>query len=361
MSTARRLAAVAGIFAGALVASSIAVAAFNSASSASHSIQTKRIFSGARTTGMRDFADASSGTAVAGYDPLSYAEGTYYTTGSWTTAFGAARYFQVNLNSPLPAGVAVSGVNFNFRMSATVGGNQACYYFEVRRQSDNSLLGTHFSSGSPQCVTGTTLTTVTTPLTEVTTSDIANDMYVKVFGRSSGSRPMRIDLATVTLTLLSTSVTQFQKAYTDASTGTAATTTWQFDATDSAQFTSAANWTTAFGATRYLQFWFPAIVPTGSVVSAASFRHSYRSATAGDQTCYYFEAYSSTTLLATHGSAASPFCSSLTTFKTDDTSLPEVNTVAEANSVVIKLFVRNSGARKSVDDVDTLTLTYSLD
>ena len=362
MSTARRLAALAGAFAGALAATSLAIAGFSSGPNASHSVQTKRIFLGARTTGMRDFTDLSSGSAVAAGDALAFADGTIITTGSWTSAFAAGRYFQVNLNSPLPAGVAVSGANFNFRMSATQATNSACYYFEVRRQSDNSLLGTHFSAASPQCVTGTTLTTISTPLPEVTTSDIANDMYVKVFGRNSANRPMRIDLATVTLTMYSTAETLYQDVYTDASTGTTATTTWALDDADTTVFTNATNWQTAFSATRYLQFTFPAYLPAGAVVTAASFKHAYRSATAGT-TCNYFEVYSNTTLLATHPSTGTPIsCNSSTTaWVTDDTPLPEVNTAARANTVVIKLYVRNSSSRKSTDDVDSLTVTYYLD
>lgn len=358
----RRLAALAGAFTGGLIVTSLALAGFSSATSASHTVQTKRIFSGTRVTGVRRISDASSGTAATADDSLSLADAIIKTTGNWATSFSSTRYVQFNLANPLPAGVAVSGATFDFRIIPTVSTDTACYYFEVRRQSDSSLLGTHFSSGSPQCVTGSTYTTISTSIAEVTTSDIANDLYVKVFARNSGARPIRIDLATVTLTEYSTTETLFEEAYVDASTGTASTTTWSLDAADAAQYTSAANWSTAFSSTRYLQFTFPAYLPSGTVVTAATFTHSYKSATAGDNTCHYFEVYSSTTLLATHGSSGSPVsCNSTTSFVTDAVSLPEVNTAARANTVVIKEYVKNSGTRKSIDDVDTLAITYSLD
>jgi hypothetical protein len=47
---------------------------------------------------------------------------------------------------------------------------------------------------------------------------------------------------------------------------------------------------------------------------------------------------------------------------TDSISIPEVNTVTEANSVVIRVYVKDAtGSRKSIDDVDTLTLNYYYD
>jgi hypothetical protein len=364
-SSSRRLhavAALAGAFTGALIVASLALAGFSSGSTATHTVQTKRIFPGSRTSGPRDLADNSSGSAISGDDSLSYADAVVKTTGLWTTAFSSTRYLQFNMNSPLPAGVRVSGATFDFRMIPNAAGETACYYFEVRRQSDNSLLGTHFSSASPQCVTGSTYSTISTSLSEITTSDSANDVYIKLFGRESNSRPMKVDMATLTLTEYSTTETLFEEAYTDASTGTA-TTTWWTDAADSATFSEGTSWATSFSATKYLQFTFPAYLPSGAVVTAATFTHSYKAATSGDSICYYFEAYSNTTLLATHGSSGSPYsCNSTNSFASDAVPLPEVDTATEANSVVIKDYVKDTtGARKSIDDVDTLTITYYLD
>ena len=74
----------------------------------------------------------------------------------------------------------------------------------------------------------------------------------------------------------------------------------------SSSFTSSSGWLTSFDAGRYLKLTFPAYVPAGSVVTSVTFRHEYRSETAGDTTCYYFEVYDGATLLATHGSSDRP-------------------------------------------------------
>jgi hypothetical protein len=358
----RAAAAFGGSFVGALMAASLALAGFSSTATATHTVATKRIFPGSRTTGPRKISDTSSGVEVTSNDALSFADAVVTTTGNWTTAFASTRYLQYSMNSPLPAGVPVSSANFNFRMRPSTSTDSACYYFEVRRQSDNSLLGTHFSSSSPRCVTGATFTTISTPLSEVTTSDIANDVYVKVFGRNSGSGPMQVDLATLTLSEFSTAETLFEEAYVDASTGTAAQTTWWTDAADAAQFTTVSAWPTAFSTLLYLQFTFPSHLPSAAVVTGAIFTHSYKSATAGDTVCHYFEVYSNTTLLAAHGSSATPFsCNSTTSFRSEAVSLPEVNTAAKANTVVIKDYVKDTTlAGKTIHDVDTLTVTYYL-
>ena len=121
-------------------------------------------------------------------------------------------------------------------------------------------------------------------------------------------------------------------------------------------------WSTSFDADRYLKLTFPAYVPAGSVVTGATFRHEFRSATGGDTTCYYFEVYSGMTLLATHGSAGSPVsCNATTSYASDAIALPEVDTAAEGNSLSIKLFVKNSGARSSMHRIATLGVTSSLD
>jgi hypothetical protein len=359
----RVVGAILGACAVGLVATSVAGAGFNSNISASHSVQTKRIFSGSRMAGTRSYVDSSSGTATNVVDAPSFPDAVVTTTGNWATSFSATRYLQFSYASPLPAGVAVSGATFDFRMLPNTAGDTVCYYFEVRRQSDNSLLGTHFSSASPQCVTGSTFSTISTPLPEVTNSDIANDMYVKVFGRdNTAARKMKIDQATVTLTEYGTTETLYEDTYVDASTGTAATTTWLLDAADASQYTDAANWPTTFSATRYLQFAFPAYLPSGATVTGATFTHAYRSATAGT-TCGYIEVYAGATLIGTHGSSGAPYScnSSTTTFVNDSVSLPEVNTDTEANTLFVRVYVRNSSSRKSVDDVDTVTVTYYLD
>ena len=97
------------------------------------------------------------------------------------------------------------------------------------------------------------------------------------------------------------------------------------------------------------------------MVSGATFTHTYRSETAGDTTCYYFEVYHGATLLATHGSAGSPVsCNGTSSWSTDVVSLPEVDTVAEGNNVTIVMYVKNSGGGRSMHQLATVGVDYSL-
>ncbi|MDQ6793763.1 MAG: Ig-like domain-containing protein, partial [Chloroflexota bacterium] len=130
----------------------------------------------------------------------------------------------------------------------------------------------------------------------------------------------------------------------------------------STAYVSSSGWATTFNGSRYLKLTFPAYVPAGSVVTSATFRHEYRSATAGDTTCYYFEVYDGATLIGTHGSAGSPIsCNATSSWLSDAFVLPEVNTPARADNVTIKLYVRNSGGRLSQHRTATLGINYSLD
>ena len=129
----------------------------------------------------------------------------------------------------------------------------------------------------------------------------------------------------------------------------------------SSAYTSSSAWATSFSPSRYLAVDFPAYVAAGSVVAGATFTHTYRSASSGDTTCYYLEVYQGATLIGTHGSAASPLsCNSTWSWTTDVVPLPEVNTVARANNVRVVLYVRNSGAGRSLHRLMTVGIDYSL-
>ena len=125
-------------------------------------------------------------------------------------------------------------------------------------------------------------------------------------------------------------------------------------------YVSSSNWDSSFSSSRYLDFSFPAYVATGSTVEGATFRHSYRSY-AGGTTCYYIEVYAGATLIGSHGSSGAPLsCNAGTTFATDSVSLPEVNSASRANTVRIRVYVRNSVAGKSEHSLATLGVTYWL-
>ena len=53
-------------------------------------------------------------------------------------------------------------------------------------------------------------------------------------------------------------------------------------------------------------------------------------------------------------------CNSGTTFKNEAFSLSEVNTAALANSVVIRLYVKDSGGARTEHNLATLSVSYYL-
>ena len=82
--------------------------------------------------------------------------------------------------------------------------------------------------------------------------------------------------------------------------------------------------------------------------------------TVGDNACWYFEVYNGATLIGTHGSTASPVsCNNTGSFVTDTVSVPEVDTVAEANNAVVKVYMKISTNKgKTLHDRATLTINY---
>lgn len=317
------------------------------------------------TTSAWDGRDASAGAGgINQSEPSAYA-GDLRTiaSGNFATTFSTTRYLQNAFNSPLPATGATSSVAFNLSFSGTVGGDTTCVYFDLRRASTGTVVGTYGSSAAPiGCTTGTTLKSVSTPLPEVTTTALANDLLVRVYASSSGSRPLNVDLATISGTTPGLNFTLYRKSSIDAATGTpAAAAPWSLFASDSVFYASTANWATTFASTRFIKLAFPGYVPTGAVVNGVSFKHSYRSANNGANVCYYLEVYSGATLIGTHGSAATPVSctSSSSVWQTDTVPLPEVASVAAANALSVNLYVSRNSAGKSRHDLAELAITYS--
>ena len=124
---------------------------------------------------------------------------------------------------------------------------------------------------------------------------------------------------------------------------------------------SASGWPTSFAADRFLQFTFPAYVPNGAVVSGATFRHSYRSLDGAGTTCFYFEVYEGANLIGAHGSTNSPIsCNATAGYVFDAIDLPEVDSVARANAVTIKVYYRNSVGAQSQTYLATLGTNYGM-
>jgi hypothetical protein len=317
------------------------------------------------TTPAFDVRDASAGGAEVNSTEqwAAAGDGLTFPTGAWATTFGT-KYIDYDMNSPLLAGSSVSGANFNFRFAAAAAGETACFYFEVRRISTGAVLATHGSTPTPAgCVTGTTQQTVSTVISEVNTTDLANDVRIRVYGRESASKAMTVDMATVTASTGSTSFTLYPSGYSDV-TGTAFPFPWGVAASgDGYQYASASNWNTTFATTRYLKYTFPAYVPSAATVTAATLKNYYRPTTSGKNACWYFEVYAGATLIGTHGSSSSPVsCNSTATYTTDSVPLPEVNTAARANSVVVKMYYdisTTSGTRTTQQDYVNLSITYN--
>ena len=202
--------------------------------------------------------------------------------------------------------------------------------------------------------------TVVTPVPAVSSTDLANDVTIRLYGAHSGSGAARIDKANLTGTYLSNAFTLYEHRYDDRANGVAAQVRWgPSSAGDGANYQSFGNWSSSFAGTRYIRFVFPSIVPSGATITGAQFVHAYRSATAGDTTCWYFEAYDGTNLIGTHGSAGSPVsCNATTGFVTETIAIPEVNTVSEANNLVIRIYARVSGNRRSQHDAVRFLVDY---
>jgi hypothetical protein len=347
------------------VTTSAALAEFTSlASGAGGNVSTKRIFSGVRSAWPSDVRDASGGGAETNSsDTLSYADGITVTTKSWSSAFGATRFDDFDFSGGRPASVPVSSATFNFTFAPSRSNDDACFYIELRRASTNALLGTHGSSGSPSaCSTGPTVSATVSVSAEVTNTDIANDLRIRVYANNSTNRPLKIDLATVSVTTPWFTTTLFEKRWDDEANAAAAVVLWPLVATDGAAYTTVGNLATAFSAARYLKFTPNQAVPAGAAITGAQVQFAYKSATAGDTTCWYFEVYNGATLIDTHGSTGTPVsCNATASYVTDTVSIPEVDTVVEANALVLKAYLRNSGLRKASLELVQVDLTYYLD
>ncbi|MDX6651255.1 MAG: hypothetical protein QOJ38_36 [Solirubrobacterales bacterium] len=283
-------------------------------------------------------------------------------SGNFATSFQSSRYIQWDYNAPLQAGLGVSSPNFNFSFASSSSGEAACFYFEVRRASTGAVIGTHGSTSTPvACNSTTVLQTTTTALPEVTSSDIANDLRVRLYGKQASSHAITVDLATISGSAASTAFTLYDTIDVDSAGGSAVSTPWGIAAAEGTTYNAGTNWSSSFSSLRYLKLSFPAYVPSSAAVGGATFTHAYRPATAGSTTCYWFEVYSGVTVIGTHGSTTTPVScnSSTSSFVTDAVSLPEINSPARANGAIVKIYVRDSGSKKSQHDIASLAITYT--
>jgi hypothetical protein len=185
------------------------------------------IFRGDRDTPAFVVTDVSSGSSVDGTSALAVAgDSRYFTSWVWPAAFDGSRYLEADLSHPLPAGLTASGAQLTVRLSSNSSGT-ACYYVEVRRASSGALLSTHGSSGSPlDCVTGTTFATANVSISAVNTTDIANDLRIRVYARDSAAAAVRIDRLVVSGSTPFSSFTLFSVLTRDVHDGQADVIPW---------------------------------------------------------------------------------------------------------------------------------------
>lgn len=339
-------------------------------------VTAKRIFPNTtpvRTTSPWVVSDASSGTPADVSQDIAVTGGTTRASGNFASTFSATRYISFAFGAGLPADVPVSGVTFDFNFLPNAGTETGCFYFEVIKTSTGTVLGTHGSSGTPisPCATGTSVTTYSLALSEITTTNQLNDLTIKVYGRESGGKPFKVDLARVSGSYTyGGSFQLFSDDSVNAASGTASSTApwgpWSLASQDTTLLTNASNWGSTFNASKYVQVTFPTDIPTGAVIQSVTFGNRYKSTGAGKKSCFYYEAWSGGTKLQTYGStvSASPtYCSPTDgTYGNDSVSMgTDVNTVAKANGLVIKMFGLDTGPVKTTFDQITLTVDYYLD
>lgn len=191
-------------------------------------VHSARIFRGGRDTPAFVVADHSSGSAVDGSSPLGFAaDGRYFTSHAWAASFSAGRYLELDLNTPLPGGLDVTNATLAIKLASDSSVSTACYYVEVRRQSNGAVLSSHGSSASPiECVAGTTFSTLNVSLAAVDTTDIADDLRVRIYSTDTGSAAVRIDRLVVSGDTPYSSFTLYPVLTRDAHDGTTDVLRW---------------------------------------------------------------------------------------------------------------------------------------
>ena len=295
---------------------------------------------------------------------ITVADGNLWATHAWGSSFSGTRYIDFKYNSPLPTARTTTGVAFNVKFQSEYpGASLGCYYFEVRRASTSALLGTHGSSASPiACQDGTAFTTTSTALPEVTSSDIADDLMIRIYGKEASFYGFKFDLATVSGTADDAFTLQYWRIFDNAQNGNAATFDNPMVSDGDGVYRNASGWGTSFSGTQYLKWGFPTYVPSTAAVTGATFTHSFRAGGPGTA-CMYVEVYNGGTLLGTRGSASSPYCTNgTTTVRTDTFALTEVDTPAKAANLVVKMYVNHSSStasdRFTQHDRATIGFTY---
>lgn len=319
------------------------------------------------TTTSWSVSDVSSGSATNTSNFHAAADGRYDFQLGFQPEFDPNRYLDFHYNSPLRADKQAGSVSFKFNyLGSNAAGSAAaktCFYVEVRRITNDNLLATHGSPTTPlDCVTSlSAFKQVSTALPEVDSTNIANDLKVRVFMSNAASGYVAEDLATLSGSSSSDPFTLYPTQVVNRATGTPTTTPWSLYAGgDGSRYTSNGSWSSSFSSSKHVMLTIPAYVPSTAKDISATFKHSYRSATAGSTSCFAFVVYEGNTAIATHGSSTSPIsCNSSTSFTTDSVAIPSVNSVARANNLKIGVYMRNSASGKTEHDLAEVKIDYT--
>ena len=122
--------------------------------------------------------------------------------------------------------------------------------------------------------------------------------------------------------------------------------------------TTASSGNMATGSNAYLEFTLGSQLPGGLPVSSVTFKFSLASngGVGSGNGCFWFDVRSGGSVIGTHGSYASSIgCSTTTTLKEFDTSLPEVTTTDQLNGLVIRAYAWDTGGKKVKIDLATVT------
>jgi hypothetical protein len=116
----------------------------------------------------------------------------------------------------------------------------------------------------------------------------------------------------------------------------------------------------ASGTNKYLEYTFSSARPGG--ISVSSMQFNFRLASVGGALsgngCFYFDVRSGASVLATHGSYASPVgCSAGATQTTFSTSISEVTSTDQVNGLVVRVYPWETGTITKQVNVDMATVT----
>lgn len=365
MSTRRLLLILVALVLSALVgrAAGPTLGAFTASTSNPSTMSAKQVFPHTGSWSAWDLRDASSGAEQNVSDVEAFT-GSHLVTGNWATTWSTARYLSYEMNAPLPPGLATSGVSFQFDFAddRNSPANQVCFYFEVLRRSTGVVIGTHGSTAAPiACQPTNTILPTTTPLPEVTSSDIANDLRIRVYAmHTNTARAMRVDRAIVTGSTTVAPFTLYETSYTDAADTTPATVPWSIATTDANAYRTTNNWPASFSAARYLKLTFPSYLPASATVTSAQLVQTWRPQNAGATACFYFDVLSGATVIGTYGSAASPFCATGAAYVTNTIPIAALNTAARVNGAIVRMYVRTTSGRTQ-HDLLRLDVGYHVD